>query len=192
MSKRKSLAELLFDRTELLVQQSDAAEENLGIIDDSLNELWNNNEYAIEEKVDSYGMVFLRIASEIAKLKELKEKVLAKFENAINKQTSITERLKTRLHFLANGQPLRGELFSFHPFNSVTRTIQDYDLLDDDQRYYLVQMKASIWKQLLSDSSVELTEDKDYSIKKTIGYVSLLPDGHKAIVEDIKPSIKIT
>jgi len=93
---------------------------NDGELTEVLEKMWEDNELELKQKIDSYGHVLDELNAELNKLKQLKQDKVARINNAIDRVEAEIEKIKSRLHYHCNEQPLRGNEYSFHPYVSST------------------------------------------------------------------------
>ena len=165
-----------------------------GEITDENDLIWKQTELDIKDKIDSYGFVLDGLDAQENKLKEFQDK----FKLGINKINTARERLKRRLNDVATrlGEAhLRGNVYSFHPFESSRRVIEHPELLKDNEIYLTVEIRKDYWDRLFdSVKKLELTEDL-YTVYKIIsskGKISELSEGHPAVETINNPSVRIT
>ena len=184
-------------------QISSAASEqgSIGEIPEELDLIWQANNIELKDKVDAYGHLFSELDAEETKLKQIKSDYSERISKALNRVNSLRLRLKSRLNGLAGSDPLRGNLYSFHPYVSTHREISDINALSDSESYLTVEIRKDYWNMLnqlfevyqaeFSNRSLA-TPKIDYSIKSVKGKVSELPPDHPAVVTKLEPSVRIT
>lgn len=158
-------------------------EESGGEITAEQDQVWLNQKLQIAEKVDAYGIILTNLETEQENLKDLKKKFDEKIQSAIARNKSKSQRLKSRLNFLSEGSPLRGHIYSFHPYIAVERKVSEghyAEVLEIESKYSDLAMKA------LDAANVP------YSLKTVPLKVSDLPDDHPAIIKYQTPSVRIT
>lgn len=165
-----------------------------GEITDNEDIIWQNQEIAIKDKVDAYGYVLSELEAELKKLSEIKREALARIQKAIDRAENDTARLKQRLHYLSGGSPLRGHIYSFHPYLSEKREVANIDLVEDDLVDLTIKMKVRDWNKLL-DAFARVHQDlrvPEYKVIKRDTLVSQLPDNHPAVIVRRKQSVRVT
>lgn len=173
--------------------------ENDGEITDETDIIWKDTDLAIKDKVDSYGFVLDGFEAQEQKLKEFQDKLRLGFKRI----DATRERLKRRLNDIANRlgeKHLRGNVYSFHPFESSRRVITHPELLEDNERYLTIEIRADHWETLIKSYGDYMEEygrldevsELKFDIKGTKGKVSELPDGHPAVETIHSPSVRIT
>lgn len=189
-SSSLSLAELLYQRLQL----EDAIVSQDGEITDTQDVIWQNQELAIKDKVDAYGYVLTEIESELEKLKMLKREASERISNAINRSQSNIERLKRRLNFLSEGSPLRGHIYSFHPYISVRRSVEDINLVETHLVNLTIEITEANWQSILSSAygSRDPRDIPEYKILKREAKVSQLPEIHPAVKSKITASVRVS
>lgn len=151
---------------------------------EELEQIWENTELAISHKVDAYGFVIDDLKNKIDYLADKKRKITdikQKLENEI-------ERIKQRLNYHCGGNKLVGNEYKLHPFNSVSNTV-NMDLVEEERKTYVVNMN---FEQFTKFNAMCMDENLPTFTYTTKCNVSDLPEGHKAIVTNIKPSVRIT
>lgn len=184
-SSSLSLATLLYQRLQL----EDEIVSQDGEITDTQDLIWQNQELAIKDKVDAYGYVLTEIESELEKLKALKREASDRIQNAIQRSQSNIDRLKRRLHYLSEGSPLRGHLYSFHPYLGTKRTVEDINLVETNLVNLTIEISEASWNSLLERATSNLPE---YKILKREAKVSQLPEFHPAVKSKITASVRVT
>lgn len=182
-SNKLSLAQLLYERLLL----SDAIDKQGGEITDEQDLIWRNQELQIKDKVDSYGYVLTQLNAELEKFKELKREATARISGATARVQSTIDRLKRRLNFLSEGSPLRGHIYSFHPYLSVRRSV-DINKVEDSLINMTVEIKESDWKELLDSAKVI----PEFKVLKREVLASQLPDDHPALKLQRTASVRVT
>ncbi len=162
-------------------------EEAGGEITNEQDLIWQNTELAIRDKVDAYGYVLIELNAELGKIKELKREATARISTAAVRMQLNIDRLKQRLNHLSEGSPLRGHIYSFHPYLSVKRSV-DIDLVKDDQAYLTIEIKEAQWKELLDGASWV----PEYRVLKREAKVSQLPEDHPAVKLQKTASVRMT
>ena len=188
--KSQPLGELLYQQLILRNHLEDAG----GEITDNEDIIWRNQGIAIKDKVDAYGYVLSELDAELKKLVEIKREALARVQKAIDRAENDTARLKQRLNYLSEGSPLRGHIYSFHPYISEKREVANIDLVEDDLVYLTVKMKVREWNKLL-DAFAQVYQDlrvPEYKVIKREALASQLPNNHPAIMVKRKPSVRVT
>lgn len=160
-----------------------------------LEAIWEDNNIELKAKIDAYGYVLDTIDKDVQFLKAKKTK-LNDIQKHLEKEK---EKIKTRLNNIANGEPLRGNEYSFHPFTSrVTDHIEE-NLVEPEYKTYSATMnwhQMMLVKHLFSDTpaTFDIAENdkaKEEIIWKENVSVSGLPENHPAIVYKITPSVRI-
>lgn len=182
-SNSLSLAKLLYERLSL----SDEIEAQEGEITEEQDLIWQNQELAIKDKVDTYGYVLTELNAELEKIKELKREATARITGAAARVQSNIDRLKRRLNFLSEGSPLRGHIYSFHPYLSVKRQV-DISKVEDNLIDIVVQLKEADWKELLNSAEVV----PEFKVLKREAKVSQLPEIHPALTTKRTASVRVT
>ena len=187
---KETLGELLYQQLILRNQLEEAG----GEITDNEDIIWRNQEIAIKDKVDAYGYVLSELEAELKKLSEIKREASARIQKAIDRAENDTARLKQRLNYLSEGSPLRGHIYSFHPYQSVRREVANIDLVEDDLVDMTVKMKVREWNKLL-DAFAQVHQDlrvPEYKVIKREVLTSQLPDNHPALILKRKESVRVT
>ena len=179
-----SLAKLLYDKLSLETDIEDAQ----GEITDEQDLIWRNQELKIKDKVDAYGYVLTEMHAELAKIKELKREASARISTAQARVLSNIARLKLRLNFLSEDRALRGHIYSFLPYLSIRREIEDISLVEDDQINLTIEIKEANWKELLSS----VDNVPEFTILKRGAKVSQLPEDHPAVTTKRTASVRMT
>jgi len=178
-----SLAKLLYERLIL----SSQVESQDGEITDEQDLIWQNQELAIKDKVDAYGYVLAELNAELDKIKEIKREATARITAAAARVQSNIGRLKQRLNSLSEGSPLRGHIFSFHPYLAVRRSV-DIDKVEDNLIDITVRLKEADWKELLNCAETI----PEFKLLKREARVSQLPDSHPGLKLQRTASVRIT
>ena len=189
-SSSLSLATLLYQRLQL----EDEIVSQDGEITDTQDLIWQNQELAIKDKVDAYGYVLTEIESELEKLRKLKREVTDKFQSAITRSQSNVERLKRRLNFLSEGSPLRGHIYSFHPYLSTKRAVEDINLVETNLVNLTIEITEASWNGIL-ERAYGCSDPRDipeFKILKREAKVSQLPEFHPAVKSKITASVRVT
>jgi hypothetical protein len=183
-----TLVELIAERQEL----SAATIENEGVLDEALEQYWNNNEIELKSKIDGYGHVLEQLNADIDKLKLIKKQRTIAIDAAIKRTENEIEKIKTRLHYHCNEQPLRGNEYSFHPYNSVTTESINEEKIEEEYGSYILPGLSWIeYNQVLETI-------KDDGLKKKLSRpvrkfrVSDLPENHPALNKKVTPTVRIT
>jgi len=163
-------------------------EDQGGEITDKQDLIWQNQELAIKDKVDAYGYVMTELNAELDKIKELKREATARISGVSGRVQNNIARLKRRLHSLSEGSPLRGHIYSFHPYISKRREIIDMDLVNDDLVDMTVRLKEADWKELLAS----VATIPEFKVLKREAQVSQLPEIHPALATKRTASVRIT
>lgn len=164
--------------------------ETEGEITEELERLWNQNDMDLKRKVDSYGFVLDELSNALKNIKAKKKDRDEKVKKAVVRIEREVDHIKARLNYFCNGQPLRGNEYSFHPYNSVDREINPLKITEDDKMKYCrvnLEMSYGLWyfiKRSLSITDGSFTE-------KLKVLTSDFPDSHPALVEDIKLSVRV-
>ena len=190
LDSNRTLGELLYQQLILQNQLEDAG----GEITDDRDLIWRNQEIAIKDKVDAYGYVLSELDAELKKLSEIKREALARVQKAIDRAENDTARLKQRLNYLSEGSPLRGHVYSFHPYLSERREIANIDLVEDNLVDMTVKMNGREWNKLI-DAYVQYHQDiriPEYKVIKRETRVSQLPPDHPALIVKRKQSVRVT
>lgn len=162
--------------------------ESGGEITDETDIIWKDTDLAIRDKIDSYGFVLDGFEAQERRLKEFQDKLRLGFKRI----DATREKLKRRLNDIANRmgeKHLRGNVYSFHPFESSRRVIAHSELLKDNEIYLTIEIRKDYWESLIGQ------RDKitfPFEIKGSKGKVSELPDGHPAVETIHNPSVRIT
>jgi len=205
-----SLLRLLLDKISL----EDKIKESGGETNNDLDLIWQQKDLAVKEKIDAYGHLFTELDAEEAKLKALKDRIAASQKRI----DALRVKLKSRLYSFSNGEPLRGTIFSFLPYESTHKMITNPELLSSSERYLTIEITEEHWDKLIKgfenyqesigkeysieavngvavESPVELNTLESYATWKIIstkGKVSELSDDHPAIVVIKEPSVRIS
>lgn len=167
-----------------LILEEDIAE-NKGVLDEELDKLWGNNELALASKIDSYGITISNLLSEVDRLKKLQKEITESLKKAENRVTKTVERIKSRLHYYANEEPLRGSIYSFHPYVSTVGEIVDIDKLSPSEAYLTIEIKEESW----NDLTANIKSVPSSRIIKRVGKVTELPKDHPAVSYKLTPTI---
>jgi len=189
---RKSGSQSLVSLANLLLQRLQLEDEIVsqeGEITDDQDIIWRNQEIAIKDKVDAYGYVLNQLDSELEKLKTLKREVSDRIHQASERTQSNIRRLKQRLHHLSEGSPLRGHIYSFHPYLAERRMIRDINLVENSLVNLTIEITEANWQSILGRVTSDIPE---FKILKREARVSQLPDFHPAVESKITASVRIT
>lgn len=185
-----TLAKLLYERLTL----SEAIESQDGEITDEQDLIWRNQELKIKDKVDAYGYVLTELKAELEKIKELKREATARISGATARVQSNIDRLKRRLNVLSEGSPLRGHIYSFHPYLSAKRSISDINMVEDSLVNLTIEITEANWNSILS-RAYGLQDPRDIPEYKTLKRevkVSQLPNDHPAVKTKRTASVRVT
>ena len=160
----------------------DILREDGGEITESNDLIWQEKSLALKDKLDAYGFVFTEFDSQEAKLKYLKDKMQSISKRIEKARAS----MKARLNYISEGNVLKGNIFSFHPFMTTHTIIADPSQLKSDEIYLTIEIRKDWWEELLLDKSFP------YEIKKEGARISDLPDNHPALSISHEPSVRIT
>lgn len=173
-----------------------------GEITDEQDLIWQSTDIEIKDKLDSYGMLFDELAAEKKKLAEIKANGVRRVQEATNRVEALEIKLKKRLNYLSNlsgGKPLRGHTYSFHPYESTVRTLENPEQLKPEEAYLTIEIREDYWNELINSiEDLSITEPwvegfkSSFSIKKRTGKVSELSPEHPAIKTVLTPSVRIT
>lgn len=171
---------------------------------EELEDVWNNTQLEIAKKVDAYGFVIDDIKNKMDYLAEKKRKITDIREKLGNE----IERIKCRLNQHCDGKKLIGNEYKMNPFISATNTI-DVEQVEDNYGTYMVTpfkyQEKRVLEILLEEHiddcmnagdevatqfAVELLTKINNATRKVI--LSDLPEGHKAIITKLVPSVRIT
>jgi len=171
---------------------------------EELEDVWNNTQLEIAKKVDAYGFVIDDIKNKMDYLAEKKRKITDIREKLGNE----IERIKYRLNQHCDGKKLIGNEYKMNPYISATNTI-DIEQVEDEYGTYIVMPLSYSEKETLhilldsyisdclnagderaSTHGIELVEKINKATRKVI--LSDLPEGHKAIITKLVPSVRIT
>ncbi len=185
-----SLADLLLQRLQLegeIVSQD-------GEITDEQDTIWRNQEVQIKDKVDAYGYVLSKLESELEEIKTLKREVSDRFRRAENRAQSNIGRLKQRLNLLSEGSPLRGHIYSFHPYQTEKRIVTNIDLVEDSLVNLTIEISEANWKSILSSAfgSRDPRDIPEFKILKREAKVSQLPENHPAVKSQRTASVRVS
>lgn len=165
-----------------------------GEITEEMDLIWQEKDVAVKDKLDAYGYVFTDLKAEENKLKEIRTKI----QFALKRIESTKKKLKVRLNFLSDGESLRGNVFSFHPYTSIHKIINTPEALLDSEIYLTIEIRKDYWKALTSalnewNHKNNIPEDNiEFQIKKEEAKLTQLPDNHPAITIVGEPSVRIT
>lgn len=151
---------------------------------EELEDVWNNTNLEIAKKVDAYGFVIDDIKNKIEFLAEKKRKITdikQKLENEI-------ERIKYRLNQHCDGNKLVGNEYKMSPFISNTKTVDMYKV-EPENKKYIVEMNYDQFSKFEAMCMDEKLNTYKYTTKCN---VTDLPEGHKAIITKLIPSVRIT
>ena len=160
-----------------------------GEITDEQDLIWLSKDIEVKDKLDSYGRLLDELAAEKKKLADIKASGVLRASEAAHRVEKLEQKLKSRLNLLSGGKPLRGHLYSFHPYESKKRTI-DVEKLSQNEIYLTIEIRQDYWESLLRDSTMD--EEVDFSVKKVAGKVSELSEEHPAVETVLTPSVRIT
>jgi len=168
-------------------------EESGGDITDGQDLIWLSKDIEIKDKLDSYGYLIDELAAEKKKLAYIKANGVQRVSEATRRVEKLTQKLKSRLNYLSKGEPLKGHLYSFHPFNSKTRTA-DVEKLSSSETYLTIEIRQDYWNDLITAWNTESPRQGaiPHSIKKRAGKVSELPEDHSAIETVLTPSVRVS
>ena len=179
--------------------------EEEGKLDEYLLEQWRGNELELKDKIDGYGWVLDNIATEIDRLKALKDIHNKRLKNAVDRFENEKERLKKRLYEHCEGKALRGNEYSFHPYIGQTQTVDMEQVEPDYKKYTLPKLSFEEMKHLMIILSVAkglvsqipetpLTDSllQKAQLATTSCGVSDLPDGHPALSKQLRYDVRIT
>lgn len=189
--KKKTLGLILSERKILEEQFAETA----GELVDNLEAQWANNSIELADKIDAYGFVYDEMKAGIDSLKAKENTLKTRIKAAIHRLEVEKERIKQRLHLYAteSGGPLRGNEYSFHPYQSVNRSVDLSKVEDELLSYTLPRLTYSEWRYLVDNIKDQpALWSKVMNDKKVSCNVTDLPDGHPAIIASIKPSVRIT
>lgn len=186
-------------------------EEELGTEGDGLDKavglVWQSNQLDIKQKVDAYGQVLLMFEEQEHYLKNLKNQIVGR-TSAVAKRRA---KLKARLNYLCQDEPLRGNLYSFLPYITRKKHAR-IEELHEDEIYITVELKLDMWNRLIdlfyneytgvnfnkgTENKINSPDEmaKEYlearEIKRSYK-VSELPSNHPAVFEENERSIRIT
>jgi len=164
--------------------------ETEGEITEELERLWNQNDIDLKRKVDSYGFVLDELSNALKNIKAKKKDRDEKVKKAVARIEREVDRIKARLNYFCNGQPLRGNEYSFHPYNSVEREINPLKITEDDKMKYCrvnVELSYGLWFMIKNHLSIS---ENSY-IEKLKVLQSDFPADHQAIEADIRPSVRM-
>jgi len=133
------------------------------------------------------------LAAEKKKLAFIKANGVSRVSEATRRVEKLERKLKTRLNLLSEGESLRGHIYSFHPYESKTRTV-DAEKLSADETYLTVEIRQDHWEDLiyLWNHDGPRPGAIPFSLKKRSGKVSELADGHPAVDTVLTPSVRIS
>lgn len=170
---------------------SDQWESQEGEVTDELDLIWQQNELAIKDKLDTYGQLFDELDAEKKKLASLKQSGVERVQAAIDRIESLETRLKRRLNLLSGGQKLQGNLYSFNPFLSRQRTLKYPELLGSQEAYLTIEIREDILASVIETYEQTRGVRPQFAIKKRSGRVSELPEDHPSIETVLTPSVRI-
>ena len=183
-------------------------EEQYGEITEELEKVWEDNQIELKAKIDSYGYAIQTLTQAIDMLKEKKKIRDERIKDAIKRLEINVEKMKQRLHHHSNGEPLRGDEWSFHPYTSaVTKSIDTSKVEDEYISYVIPRLSQAEYDYLIEDVRMDIEGAKgnaDYEaltllqplLQKIIGAemdvkTSDLPKEHPALVKEYKSSVRI-
>lgn len=171
---------------------------------EELEDVWNNTNLEISKKVDAYGFVIDDIKNKIEYLKDKKRKIT----DINQKLEAEIERIKYRLNQHCDGNKLIGNEYKMHPYMSTNNTINIGAVEPRYGSYLLPPLNFKEITTLKSMSSNEIArahevEDTNEELffeqllsklEQAIHKCNLsdLPEGHKAIISKLVPSVRIT
>lgn len=182
----RTLANIVFDKLSL---EDEIKANNMGELTEELDRLWNHTEIELKEKLDDYGDALTMLAAEKHKLEFLKDDYTKRLNKAIARTNTATKTMKQRLNYYSNGSSLRGRRFTFNPYTSINKTIEDVSLLAPNETYLTIKIRKDYWDSLLTDSKQGKIE---YRISKTEGKVSELSVDHPAVLKKMEPSVRVS
>lgn len=191
---RKTMIQLLAEKDELTRM---ILSEEEGKLDEYLLEQWRGNELDLKDKIDGYGYVIDNIDAQIESLKQLKSIHTDRLNNGLRRLENEKAKLKSRLWEHANtlGGSLIGNEYRFHPYNGVSRSIDITKLDESEKQYSLPKLSFEQYNKILIGLG-ELDEHqlKQYIMEnvKTSCNVTDLPEGHPAIITEIRHDVRIT
>lgn len=185
-TRASTLSELFLQRLSLEKDIEDAH----GEITEEQDLIWQNQELAIKDKIDTYGYVLTQMDLELDKLRALKREAVGRVQQAINRTESNKTRLKQRLNFLSEGSPLRGHIYSFHPYLSERRTVTDINLVQDDLVDLTIEINGSKWNEFLNVCAQKNIQVPEYKVVKRDVKVSSLPEDHPAVTTKRTASVR--
>lgn len=185
-SSTKTLAELMMEK--LLVEES--IMEADGVLTEEHDIIWQQTDVAVKDKLDNYGYLLDELNAEKKKLQDIKSSGVDRVQAAVARIENLQKKLKTRLNFLAEGESLRGHMYSFHPYLSKKAYINDVEKLSANETYLTIEIRQDYWEMLTTFNAIP--NDIIWNIKKKVGKVSELSDNHSAVMTVLTPSVRVS
>lgn len=158
-----------------------------GEITEEQDLIWQNQDIAIKDKVDAYGYVLSNLKAEQDMIKQIKKEANERVKQAQLRVENAQDRLKSRLNYLSEGSPLRGHVYSFHPYLAKKRTV-DIDFVEPEDILVTVEMSQDLVDILQSD--IRFMNKIKISSKRV--RVTDLPDEHPAVTIIQTPSVRMS
>lgn len=186
-----TLAKILDYRRQLI----SILEEVEGDVTEALSIEWENNNSALESKIDGYGYVIGYYEQQIEFLKNRKKEI----DDIKKVAEEKIKTLKNRLNYFAQGNVLKGKEFKFTPYNSVTSSVDESKVEGKYFLYKLPEISSEQWDYIHDLIAGDIIEDETFKVgllRKLCTeitsrvLVSDLPEGHPAIVKNVTPSVK--
>lgn len=161
-------------------------EDNGGELTPPLELMWNENQQSLQQKADSFGYLIKGMEGTIARLKELKEVATTKIKTTENRIDGI----KQFMYHASGGNKLKGDVYSFSPYESNTREVNEIELKQEDFNYEL-KMDYNMFQRICKSVGSELACELDIIAKRKAPTVTQLPEGHSAIITHLKNTMRM-
>lgn len=135
MSEKKTLSSLI--HTKLSLEAMFTEEKTVDELE--IQNLWDNNEIDLKDKIDGYGFIIDRYESSLEHLKIVKSNINEKFKVAKQRCESNIKYLKAKLYDYSQvpNTDMFGHIYRFHPYIATTHTIDVSKLTVDEGLYEL-------------------------------------------------------
>lgn len=199
MLEKKTLSTLV--HTKLNLESVFTEEKTIDELE--IQNLWENNEIELKDKIDGYGFIIDRYENSLEHLKIVKSNMNEKFKTAKQRCESNIKYLKARLYDYSQiiNTDMYGHIYRFHPYISTTHTIDESKLKPDEGMYELAlftKEEIEVLTKLLaveSDSyrtSIYENINTKISQAKQIVKVTDLAKDSQALVTTNTTSVRIT
>lgn len=170
-----------------------------------LDSMWEDNSIELKDKIDRYGYTLEDLKASIDIIKQRKKERDSRTKQAIDRIEQEMEHIKTRLNYFCDNKPLRGNEYSFHPFNSTVADKVDIAKVGPEFGSYTIAVNNNGRMLLMKalESFIQSPVNKEvYMPEYELLKLSLagaerkvnmsdLPAGHPAIKFNIKPSVRM-